>query len=72
MESDMHARTHAGRKANRQAGWLAGRQAATHAAKPPHGKGDSTTYDQRRTGGWWDWVKERERVRAGKRGGSTS
>ena len=62
MESDMHARTHARtharRKEGKQAGWLAGWLAGRH-ARSQHGKGDSTTYDQRRTG-WWDWVKERE------------
>lgn len=71
MESDMHARTHAGRKANRQAGWLAGWQAGSH-ARSQATAWERGLYDQRRTGGWWDWVKERGRVRAGKRGGSTS
>lgn len=43
---------------HKQAGWLAGWLAGRH-ARSQHGKGDSTTYDQRRTG-WWDWVKKRE------------
>lgn len=61
-----HSRTHAGRKASRLAGWLVGRHARS---QPPHGKGDSTTIRGGQAGGTGS---KRERVRAGKRGGSTS